>query len=253
MGSTWGSQKNLKQPIQKMKAIILLALCVASAYTTTIYTTATGNKCAAATTTGVGCSSCWGDATLDMTTNILDWSCNNTNGVTRCLQLASGSTTQCDLCQSTYRLDTANANVCLSTTCATAGHQYCSWNGTVETGLICASGYYQAATGNSCVNSGTTTDQVTNCKYAYLNNSLSSNADGKCFQCNSGYILASDGASCIASTVTNIMDTCRQFATGNTSCGECVYGSSQVQSDNLYCSAKIIAVLFLATLAFMLQ
>jgi len=236
-----------------MIKIVLLALCVASAHTTTITTTATGNKCAATSSLGIGCTTCWGDAVIDGTTNILDWTCNNTNGVTRCLKLASSSTTQCQLCQSTYRLDTANSNVCLSTTCTTAGNQYCSWNGTTETGLICASGYYQSASGNTCVNTGTTTNQVTNCKYAYLNNSLSSNADGKCFKCNAGYILASDGNSCVASTVTNIMNTCRQFATGNTSCGECVYGSSQVQSDNLYCSAKIIAVLFLATLAFMLQ
>merc|ERR1712110_952399 len=248
-----GISKNLKQPIQKMKAIILLALCVASAYTTTIYTTSTGNKCAAATTTGVGCSSCWGDATLDMTTNILDWTCNNTNGVTRCLQLASGSTTQCDLCQSTYRLDTANANVCLSTTCATAGHQYCSWNGTVETGLICASGYYQAATGNTCVNTGTTTNQVTNCKYAYLNNSLSGSTDGKCHTCNTGYVLNAAGTACTASTVVGLASVCRQFATGDATCATCVYGSSQVNSDNTYCSAKFIAIGLLAALALMLQ
>lgn len=230
-----------------MIKIIVFTLCIAYSLNSVVEIP-NANNCAKATATG--CSACWGDATL--TTTASPYTCTaNTN--TRCLIPVTDSTTQCQLCQAGYRLDTANSNVCLSTTCTTTGVGYCSYNGTTEVALICASGYYQSVGTNLCVNTGTATNQVTNCSSAFLNNSLSGSVDGKCYACASGYILNNGQTACVASTNANLSSSCRYLDTDGVTCAECVYGSEQVNSDNTWCSAKIYALGLVSAIALMMQ
>lgn len=195
-----------------------------------------------------GCATCFADFTMDSTEN----TCTE-EGLNKCWEANTTTSTMCQLCYMYYRL--LSDGTCSTTKCtirdSTAA--YCYYDGSTETAQICNPGYYKSATANECVNTGTNTNQIANCKLHYLNNSLSGNVDKKCYECNSGYILSNDSLECLDQLTMDFdyvvgpkMQQCRILNSEKTACQECVYKEInppyQISTENLWCAAGLVAI-----------